>query len=154
MIETKDIVKMVKKIVRHDKGIPDTRIMHPMREWITGLVGVAIGVLVGSLFAFSVYQSYSASTTEVIVVTETVVPYKAALVEQALASYLEKRNVFEGIIGVSKLSPAEDVVMGTSTPPVVETKLATTSLEVSPVIEDAIDVSEGSEEAIVPDLAI
>lgn len=153
MIETKDIIKMVKKIVSHDKGVPDTRIMHPMREWLIGLIGVTIAVAGGSLFALFVYNSYSESSTNVVAVTETVVPYKAGLVEQALEIYLEKKSVYEGLIGTSTVSPVIDTSVSTATSSEVQTEAASSTRELPPVVSPAEEI-ESAEAVVVPDLAI
>lgn len=47
MIKKDDIVKMAKHIVRRDKGIPDRRIMHPIRDWLFG-VGIAVLIFVAT----------------------------------------------------------------------------------------------------------
>jgi len=153
MIETKDIVKMVKHIVRHDNGVPDTRIMHPMREWLIGLSGVTVGIIGGSIFALLVYHSYSLSARDVMTVAETVVPYKAVLVEQALDTYLEKRRVYESLTGVStpvlpqtELSPSNTSIIDV---------MATTSVDTSVSEgEDSLSENEGNEGVSTPDLAI
>ena len=152
MIETKDIIKMVAHIVRHDNGVPDTRIMHPLREWLIGLVGVTVGVACGSVFAGATYHAYSLSTRNEIEVIETAVPYKAALVDQALETYLAKQAVYEKLI-VANIVPIIATQNSTSTNVVIETEVATSSPEVN--IGDA-QLREAVNKPVTadPDLAI
>lgn len=157
MIEIKNIFKSITHIVHADSGVHDTRIMHPMREWLIGLGGVTLGVLCGAIFAVLVYQSYSRSAQAEIVVMETAVPYRAAMVERALETYLEKRREYDSLVAVS--APlVEDVPVATSTLPGTETTMATTSSEVvmppPEVMPAMIEAKESEGNSVVPDLAI
>ena len=58
MIDKKSIIKMASAIVRHDKGYPDRRLMHPQREWFIGLVLFAVILIAGSLFAGDIFLTY------------------------------------------------------------------------------------------------
>ncbi len=130
MIETKDIIKMVKHIVRHDNGVPDTRIMHPMREWLIGLCGVFALVLGGSLFAAFVYQSYSLRAASEVVTPGIAIPYKAALIEEVLLQYQAKQNAYDQILG-KKLNEGVDLDSGTTTSSTVGAQGTSTNI-VSP----------------------
>ena len=58
MIDKKSIIKMASAIVRHDKGYPDRRLMHPQREWFIGLVLFAVILIAGSLLAGDIFLTY------------------------------------------------------------------------------------------------
>ena len=49
---------MVTAVVRHDKGYPDRRLMHPQREWLIGLILFVTIVLMGGLFAGDIFITY------------------------------------------------------------------------------------------------
>ena len=99
MIETKDIKKMVSHIIRRDKGIADTNIMHPAREWFTGLVITTIIVAAGTWFSFYVYVSNQNEMNKETVVIESAVPYNAAAVSGALELFATKQQNFNKILG-------------------------------------------------------
>ena len=132
MIETKDITNMVAHIVRRDKGIPDTNIMHPMREWVVGLAVVFLLVAGGVVFNIIMYQSYSEALSAPVTVTETVVPYKAAVVAQAITHYQTERTRYKSLLGTVSTLP-QSVVTPTevreipSDIPVMSTTTATTT---------------------------
>lgn len=153
MIEKKDIFKMVRHIVRQDNGVPDTRIMHPMREWLTGLGGVIILVLGGSVFAASVYQSYTLSTAAEVAIPERVVPYNGTLIEQALEMYLKKQVIYDGLVGTSEMI-LPTTQSATTTSPLVQTDIATTSLKTLIPSVDTSDAENNSDENVISNLAI
>lgn len=160
MINTKNILNMVKHVARNENALPDKRIMHPEREWFIGITGVLIGIIVGSIFAYLVFHSYSLLTTQEIVVTETVVPYKAVLVEKALTLYLEKRSVYNNLIDVT-VPQLQEIEAGssaasttaTTTPIEIPTEVTTNPAEIKEN-ETTINVPEEEESTITPDLAI
>lgn len=132
MIETKDITKMVAHIVRRDKGIPDTNIMHPMREWVVGLAVVFLLVAGGVVFNIIMYQSYSEALSAPVTVTETVVPYKAAVVAQAITHYQTERTRYKSLLGTVSALPQSAVTSTEereipSDMPVMSTTTATTT---------------------------
>lgn len=153
MIDIKPFLKMMNQTTGRDTSIPDSRIMHPMREWLTGLTGVIIGVVCGSVFALSQYRSYSSSTNTEIVVSETVVPYKAALVDKALKTYLEKKAVYESLLGTTVITQ-EPTDSSSSTVPVAAPEATTSSDVVAPLKEEVIEEVEPVTDNSTPDLAI
>ena len=98
MIETKDITKMVKHIIKRDKGAVDVEIIHPVREWLRGLSLVIGGLILGSWFCIYLYSTQYQKMNEVISITETVVPYNSAVVESALELFKTKEKKFSEIL--------------------------------------------------------
>ena len=127
MIETKDITKMVRHILRRDKGIADTHIMHPNREWFAGL-SVTTGIIVlGSWFCFYLFTVQVAKMSQEVTIVESVVPYQAATVKRALELFAIKQKTFEGIVGSNEsIIEAQSSTSGTST------VLSTTTVSVVP----------------------
>lgn len=109
MIETKDITKMVKHIVRRDQGARDPQIMHPSREWFTGLSLVTLIVVFGSWFCFYTYNNYIQQINGDVPVVESSVPYQAAVVDKAVQSLIEKRKTYQSILETKtqNTNPAE-----------------------------------------------
>jgi hypothetical protein len=151
MIETKDITKMVAHILRRDKGIADTHIMHPTREWFTGLGIATLIVVLGTWFCFYLYSFHSLEMQKEVVVVEQAVPYQAATVKSALELFSEKRNKFNEILGGESV-PAVLPVAELST--TTETETAATSTEDIPeLIIDPAPVFDDEGEPIEAVLA-
>ena len=129
MIETKDITKMVKHIVRRDKGLVDPQIMHPVREWTTGLGVVLVGVLLGSWFCFYLYNFYSTQLNIAIVVEEVQVPYQDTLVKKALLLYREEKKTYENILSGSNKEAivTQSSIMSSSTTATSDSKMFDTA---------------------------
>jgi hypothetical protein len=157
MIETKDITKMVQHIVRRNRGVADPQIMHPMREWVIGISVTLVGVFIGAVFAASLYSFYDAKNDSIITVTETVVPYNAVVVEEALTDYRLKKSAYEAVGGIF---PTE--VIATTTENSSDTNASTTPEVLiidTATPEEVVDTTETAEveptETVVsPDLAI
>ncbi len=153
MIETKDITKMVQHVVRRKRGIADPQIMHPMREWVIGIGVAAAVVTAGSVLAATLYNYYDEKRDTIITVSETLVPYNAALIESALTQYRQKQQQYNLIVGTSI----------SSVPTTESTKETATSTETteSGVVKDEIRIPEiipqetvDAEAVTTPDLAI
>ncbi len=154
MIETKDISKMVKHIMRRNRGVVDPQIMHPMREWVIGIVITLIGMLGGSILAASLYQYYDAKMDTEVAVAATVVPYDAAVVEAALSQYRIKQAQYEAVVGMGTAETAtttslDEIVSASSTVNLVQVEEV-----LEPVVESEESVTEPTEGVVLPDLAI
>lgn len=146
MIESKDIKKMVQHILRRDKGIADTNIMHPTREWFTGLTIAGAMVALGSWFCFYLYSFHTNEMKKEVVIIEQAVPYNASAVKSALEVFARKEQKYNEIVGGGVPSPVLPVVASTTAP--VEVTATTTDdvpeliIDPAPVFED--EVSQGA----------
>ncbi len=147
MIETKDITKMVQHILRRDRGIADTQIMHPTREWFTGLGIAFVIVVLGSWFCYYLYTFYTNEIKEEVIIIEQAVPYQAAAVESALVLFSARQQKYNEIIGGEVPSPVLSVVNATTTP--IEVTATTTNnipeliIDPPPIFEDEV-LQEGA----------
>ncbi len=126
MIETKDITKMVSHIIRRDKGIADPQLMHPTREWSVGLGITMLIVLFGSWFCWYTYNEYSKTINIPLSVSESVVPYQAATIADAIKIFETKQLKFSEILGTS--SQAQAIEVSTSTEILIETENTPTTI--------------------------
>ena len=150
MIETKDIKKMVAHIVRRDKGIVDTNIMHPTREWFIGLGITIVIVAVGTWFSFYIYTSNQNEMSKEVVIVQSAVPYNATVVSKALETFTAKQKKYNEILGGNNTAELPKVeTSATTTIPVItnesETEVPQLIVDPAPVIDD--------EEVVVPTLA-
>ena len=126
MIESKDIKNMVQHIMRRDKGIADTHIMHPVREWFTGLTIAILMVLFGSWLCFYLYSYHSNEMKKEVEIIEQAVPYQAAVVRSALEVFAQKKEKYQAIIGDEETGVVIPDVVATSTPASTEVTATTT----------------------------
>lgn len=132
MIETKDIKKMIAHIIRRDKGIADTNIMHPSREWFTGLTLAVMIVIMGSWFCWYLYNAQTLKMQAEVTVVETAVPYQAVVVQNALELFAAKQKRFAEIIGSdTRVIEVEVEDVATSSPTTVPKEVIINEPEVS-----------------------
>ena len=156
MIDSKDITNMVRHIIRRDQGVADTQIMHPLREWVTGIVAAIVLIIVGAWFSFVQYRTYVEKRDTSVSVIESAVPYQTARIATAIATYTTKRTVYnlaignkedavttraiseqtaETIIPVIPEPSIVPVIESTSTPPSVATTSISAQNNPNPVID-------------------
>ncbi len=140
MIESKDIKNMVQHILRRDKGIADTQIMHPAREWFTGLGIAFLMVVTGSWFCYYLYTFYSNEMKKEVVIIEQAVPYQAAVVMSALDLFSARQQKYNEIIGRGVAGTALPVVTATTTPTEIITitteDIPELIIDPAPIVED------------------
>jgi hypothetical protein len=137
MIESKDIKNMVQHILRRDKGIADTNMMHPSREWFTGLAITCIIVLLGSWLCLYLYTFYTNELKKEVVIIEQAVPYQAATVKSALEVFAAKEQTYNNILGGRDVGTVQP--MATTTPQEV---IASSSEPIPELIRDPAPVVE------------
>lgn len=142
MIESKDIKKMVQHILRRDKGIADTHLMHPAREWFTGMAITLTLVALGSWFCFYLYSFHTDEMNKEVVIIEQAVPYNAAAVKNALEVFALKQKKYNEIVGGVGTTIPTSTIFGTTTPVEV---IATTTKEIPELIIDPPPVFEDEE---------
>lgn len=102
-----DIKKILKTIVRKNKGLRDPQLIHPARDWAIGVVGALIMLLGAVLFSVGQYYSYTSLPLDEEVVLD-MVSYNTVLVEKALVKYRDLSTVHEDvIIGANSLDTEE-----------------------------------------------
>lgn len=152
MIDTTDITKMVKHIVRRGQGVADPHIMHPMREWLLGVSVVLLLVMLGAGLSFHLYRIYDSQRTTEITTIAPVVSYAAPTIAEAVSVYSAKRAVYEAVLGTPGETPALPTASSTS---VTETVASSSEsvIEEVPVVEEATStVDDVPSEVVSPGL--
>ncbi len=116
---------MVQHIVRRNRGVSDPQIMHPMREWLIGIIATVIVGVFGSISAAFLYHSYDVLRGTEIAVVATSTPYKTKVVERALVEYREKRENYDVLLN-KKVIPAVATTTEVISMPIEVTPEATT----------------------------
>lgn len=146
MIEKKDILAMVRHVTRHSRGVRDPQIVHPMREWIIGVGFVLVGVMVGGLYSFVVYNRTLSDQAEQPIVPVAMVPYQAMIVERALDVYGDRRAQYDAILGTTPVPVPTDendeLDQVSTTSPQVTAEPAGDEVEAPPVIIEETEFAE------------
>ena len=139
MINKQDILKMVHHVTKRSRGIPDKRLMHPVREWLIGLLGMVLVVVVGVIYSVHLFTTFS-NVTE-ITHTESAISirYNETLINEAREQFSVRSDKFNELRGVRVAPPPS----ATTTEALPETEDA-----------DANDASEEDEDEDAPVLLV
>lgn len=126
---------MARHILKPSQDLQDRKIMHPEREWITGMAFALI--IVTASASWSVYAYWTNKTIEVVsdkTTSEEDVVYRESVVKDALIRFEKRNKEREALIAgftVQAPPPAPATEVATST---VEGQ-GTSTLEVVPEIQ-------------------
>jgi hypothetical protein len=95
MIEKVDIIKMAKHVLRRDRGVPDRKIMHPVRDWLIGILGAS--TLFVFVMAYTGYTFFSGINEGSVApdANSKVIRYDQETVIETLEFYKGKAAQFE-----------------------------------------------------------
>lgn len=115
MIEKKDILKMVRHIMKRGRGIPDKRLMHPVREWLLGLLGAVAVVVCGVLYSTQLFTTYD-KVTEIEQTDSTIsIRYNQTVIDDARAQFSARSERFNELRGDRPAPPPPEVATSTAT---------------------------------------
>lgn len=129
MIDKKTILKIAEHVFKRGQGFYDKRMMHPTREWISGLFVFMIVVGLGAIQSGHTFLSYQNIQTEEGTFQEAIPKYNQALAKTVLDMYTKRQEVFFELQG----NPLPDAVIE---PEVVSEPFATSTVEV----EESVDI--------------
>ena len=95
MISKSDIVKIVKKVQKRGKGVPERRLMHPARDWSIGLLLSSTIFLILSAYMGYSFMERTKNVDEATVIDSSVIIYKSDLAQDVLEKYRDKNKSFE-----------------------------------------------------------
>lgn len=145
MINKSAFTKITKKVMRSQKGMRDPKLVHPQREWTTG-VFIALVVLIGAAaWSGTTYVKYQNIELSMGQGSESeVVVYRESLVNASLAVFAERQQRLDQLMGNLGSIPAEEVV--------VETPVSTSTDESTlPSLDTASSTTEEVESEEVPE---
>jgi hypothetical protein len=96
MIDNKSIKKMAASLTRKPKNVfLDRRIMHPEREWFTGLF-LSFFIMVGGIsFMLFQYMQFGEVASESVDLPEEGVIYRSGLVKDVLDDFAVRKNTYQ-----------------------------------------------------------
>ena len=100
MMNKKEITKFAKAIIHSQKGLKNQQLMHPKREWLTGIV-VALSIFIASITWSSIeyfkYQNIEQQNVSPSAAAAAV--YRESLVTEALSAYAAKAERLNTLLG-------------------------------------------------------
>ncbi len=143
MIDKNLVQKIVADVLRKTRGLPDHQIMHPEREWFTGL-GFGLVILgVSVVWYMSVYQHYSntdnfntnnKADSAPVVYREQEVAKALEVLKQREQNYAELKSALQA--GPVIIPPALPVLEAETQPEAVPTS---TPIIQRPIVPPAVD---------------
>jgi len=88
---------MAKQVFRKTQGYPDRRIMHPHREWGSGILVFAVIVIVGGIFTGKVFISYLEVTATPDETGSSIPRYRESSVREAIDLYQKKEEIYTNL---------------------------------------------------------
>ncbi len=157
MIEKKLIKNIVDHIFHpHKKDFIDNNMMHPEREWFTGLLIGIILLGVGGWWSVHSYLQYSSVSLENI---ETITPesfvYRGSMIEVALNNFSERKKVYDSLLPKSEeLNQifVATTTQSTSTPEVLPPDRSTEIVPSIPQSDPYVGESATKTESLIPEI--
>jgi hypothetical protein len=116
MKHTIELATIARKIFKHQRhGLRDPHLIHPEREWLTGLLIALITLVLIGAWNIMSYLKYSDTSVTVAVVPDTdVVVYRESVVKAALATFAERKKIFDSLRTIPPIVPLPVVVEDTA----------------------------------------
>ncbi len=141
MISKRDITKIAKRVLKRQSGLRDHQIIHPTREWFTGLLAGAILLAGGATWSVWTYENVSDKGVEDAEAQEAEqIIYRDDMVNTALETLRERQEIYQGIIDTKKaqqVTVIEEVEEDSDEGEIDEAPVA-----VVPDVEESTDVSD------------
>lgn len=135
MIENAFVKKVVQGILRNRKqSLLDRSIMHPYREWFSGLAAGLCVLSICVAWGVSTYVQFSNVSVGGDSKEEENLVYRESLVETALTDFSQRKDEYETL--KQALLNRQRVVDEVVLPPVVE--VATSSNDIEPEVEPEV----------------
>lgn len=129
MIQFSDITDRLRQIARGGTSRFDRRLMHPAREWYSGLSVALLLLLAGGWYSTNTYITYRDLNPEATDSAPPAVVYRESQVERALILIEERSRTFAAITSAAATSsiPSQTDATAAETTPVTEAATATAS---------------------------
>ena len=96
---------MARHVTRRNQGRPDTRIIHPVRDWLVGLSVAVLIFIAASGYAGWLFFIEKEKDANTYVADVEVITYERELIDRVLATYRAKDVRFSEL-GVFSFAPA------------------------------------------------
>ena len=96
-ISKTEILKVVSHLKKRVRGIPDHRIMHPVRDWTIGLAVTTIIFICSTLYAGYAFLVRSKAVDDEIRIESTVIVYKRDAAQEVMEEFSDRVSNFEAL---------------------------------------------------------
>jgi hypothetical protein len=115
MQNKKQMIEMVRKVLKHSQGLHDPKIMHPEREWLIGL-GLALIIFVCSAYGsiYTYWKNKNIAASNDVTVTDDAVVYRESVVKEALSRFDKRNKEREALMATFPGAPTPAPAVATS----------------------------------------
>jgi hypothetical protein len=98
MIEKKSLQKLLQSITRRRQGFSDHNLMHPEREWLSGLISGIVILGVGVVWCVNLYINFNdIETINQVSAAPDQTIYRTSDVERALSELNDRNQIYENL---------------------------------------------------------
>ena len=145
MLSKKDIKKLIRSVLRQQRGLRDHQIIHPTRDWMVGFIGGLILLIVGAAWSFTTYKEVGERDVESVDVGEVKqTVYREDMVNAALEQFRERKEQYEALINQPEVIVPEEVIEDEeeSDEPIEEVEVEEPEEPVEEIVEEESEVIE------------
>lgn len=95
MIPKVQLVQIFRRLRKRGRGIPDHRLIHPIRDWTVGLITTFLIFVASSVYASFTFLELSKNVDTAVPIESSVVTYKQENAAEVLERYAERERTFE-----------------------------------------------------------
>ena len=97
MITYNEIIEMARHIARRSRGLPDRRIMHPVRDWLIGFSVATLIFACLSIYAGWIFFTEKNTDIDAYAVRVETITYEHERVREVLDTYRMKEQQFNAL---------------------------------------------------------
>lgn len=103
MMSKRDITKIVRRILRQQRGIHEHQLIHPRREWAIGLLVGFLCLAGGGIWSYLTFQDVSKrDVTSINAVTIEQNVYQENVVNTALGTFEKRKEKYQAMLQVAQ----------------------------------------------------
>jgi hypothetical protein len=141
MISFTRLKQKITTALLRSSGLPDTALVHPVREWNVGVITFALIVFCGGLWAWLAFNYYGTINLGSEVAVAEKLNYKRSDALAALEVYTKRETVYQELLLKSPEEPIPEVEESqVNTTDLIEAGLLGTDGQVLPQLPDAVGI--------------
>lgn len=148
MTSKKEIKKLIKHVLRHQRGLRDHQIIHPRRDWMVGFIAGLLLLVIGAVWSFITYREIAERDVENVDIEEVQqTVYREDMVNSALEQFRDRKESYQVLLNrTNEITPEEIVDVEDNVVPVEEVVEDNVQTE-----EEVVNEPEVIEEGVAPE---